>query len=222
MYFYRHGEIPVYNLFTGQVQPHALQSCEGKAQDVRIWNREENKEGAVVKMASLRQKGNLVCEITAQECGKNLQLTKAISIFIKHRLKHFYKDEKQCSQACHLYVTFQSRTEIFFAELHIFLKNVLWKKCWLLCICGIICVSLETEEWEIPPLRDTFANLEFPQFKSTALWGVMLGVWSSQRVKCCSAETTEHSFEWGKIFLHLRRKKNIQRKLPYRIHSFTT
>lgn len=75
-------------------------------------------------MISLRQKGNLVCEITAQECGKKLQLTKAISIFIKHRLKHFYKEKKQCSQACHFYVTFQSRTEIF-AELHIFLKKVL-------------------------------------------------------------------------------------------------
>lgn len=125
MYFYRHGEIPVYNLFTGQVQPHALQSCEGKAQDVRIWNREENKEWVVVKMASLRQKGNLVCEITAQECGKNLQLTKAISIFIKHRLKHFYKEEKQCSQACHLYVTFQSRTEIFCWAAH------LSKKCFM-------------------------------------------------------------------------------------------
>lgn len=42
-----------------------------------------------------------------------LQLTKAISIFIKHRLKHFYKEKKKRSQACHLYVTFQSRTEIF-------------------------------------------------------------------------------------------------------------
>lgn len=72
-----------------------------------------------------------------------------------------------------------------------------------------MCVSLETQEWEIPPLRDISANIEFPQFKKTALWGVMIGVWSPQRAKCCSVETTEHSFDREKkIFPLLRRKAN--------------
>lgn len=57
---------------------------------------ERRMRGKMLLKLYLSDRRILSCEITAQEYGKKLQLTKAISMFLKHQLKHFYK-EKKCS-----------------------------------------------------------------------------------------------------------------------------